>query len=268
MAVVYAHYNSGSGEIFYIGLGEKEKRAYSHKDRNQWWHNIVNKYGMEVEIIGEELSYEHAKEAEMFMIQFYGRADKKLGPLVNLTDGGDGQLGYKHTEEAKVKMSNRDLSYLFTSESIAKRIANTDYKDPDRIAKINTKEAHLKTIQNTDYKKKALNTNYAAMVANTDFAARTANTDYSFNRDPILIAKRRESMDYSKKAEKCWVPVLQYSLTDEFIKEWKSMKEVKEVLNIDVSHIPCVCQNKRKSSQGFIWKYKDKSYNKQDFIND
>jgi NUMOD3 motif len=37
------------------------------------------------------------------LVEYYGRKDKKLGPLINHTDGGDGSTGLRVTEENKEK---------------------------------------------------------------------------------------------------------------------------------------------------------------------
>lgn len=55
-------------------------------------------------------------------------------------------------------------------------------------------------------------------------------------------------------------PILQYSKSGNFIREWKSASEVKRVLGIDNSHINACCRNnpKHKSAYGFVWRYKEK----------
>ena len=53
-------------------------------------------------------------------------------------------------------------------------------------------------------------------------------------------------------------PILQYSKSGDLIREWKSASEVERVLGIDNSHIIACCKGKRKSSGGFIWRYKEK----------
>lgn len=52
-------------------------------------------------------------------------------------------------------------------------------------------------------------------------------------------------------------PVLQYSLQGILIKEWNTIAEAGKALEIDCSRIPTCCKGKIKSSNGFIWKYKE-----------
>jgi hypothetical protein len=59
------------------------------------------------EIILSDLTREIAEEKEKEFILLYGRKDLKKGTLCNLTDGGTGGLGLKHTEESKKKMKGK-----------------------------------------------------------------------------------------------------------------------------------------------------------------
>lgn len=52
-------------------------------------------------------------------------------------------------------------------------------------------------------------------------------------------------------------PILQFSLSGEFIKEFDSAKSASEELNIDSSSITKCCKEKLKSAYGFIWRYKE-----------
>lgn len=101
MAIVYKHIRLDKNEVFYVGIGKTEKRAYSKNYRNKYWHNIINKCDYKIELIYENLTWEEAQYKEIELIKKYGRIDLKSGSLVNMTDGGEGALGYKHTEEKK-----------------------------------------------------------------------------------------------------------------------------------------------------------------------
>jgi hypothetical protein len=56
-------------------------------------------------------------------------------------------------------------------------------------------------------------------------------------------------------AEKYSKVVLQYNKEGKFIKEWNSLNDVKRAGYV-ISSISRCCNNKLKSTQGFIWKYK------------
>ena len=51
-------------------------------------------------------------------------------------------------------------------------------------------------------------------------------------------------------------PVIQYTKTGEFIKEWKSTKDVERNLRYGHSQISACCLGKYKSAYGFVWRYK------------
>ncbi len=106
MAVVYRHIRLDNGLPFYIGIGKKEERAYSKNGRTEYWHKIVKKCGFEVEILFDDISYEMAKIKEIEFIKLYGRANINSGILCNLTDGGQGSSGYKHSSETITKLKN------------------------------------------------------------------------------------------------------------------------------------------------------------------
>lgn len=105
MTYVYRHIRLDKNEPFYIGIGVQDKfrRAYLKQSRNQLWKNIVAKTDYEVEILFDDLTWEEAGTKEIEFISLYGRKDNG-GILANLTDGGGGIIGYKHTEEAKRKI--------------------------------------------------------------------------------------------------------------------------------------------------------------------
>ena len=110
MAIVYRHIRKDSNEVFYVGIGKTEKRAYDAKHhRSEFWHNIA-KNGFDVEIIFEGLSWDVACEKEKEFILLYGRRDLGNGTLVNMTDGGDGGFGVVVKKETREKIRQFQLS--------------------------------------------------------------------------------------------------------------------------------------------------------------
>lgn len=136
MTYVYRHIRLDKNEPFYIGIGTDTnyKRAYSKSSRNIFWQRVVNVTDYEVEILMDNLTKDIAKQKEIEFISLYGKKINKTGSLVNISDGGEGNAGGKHTEEAKKKIgeasklkdySKYDRSYTQTQE----------YRD--KISKIN-----------------------------------------------------------------------------------------------------------------------------------
>lgn len=99
---VYIHRKLSDGSIFYVGKGSNN-RLHSKKDRNKYWHNVVNKHGFSAEIIFDDLTEEEAFEEESNVIlemRYFGCN------LVNMNNGGKGGIqGYKKTPEQKRALS-------------------------------------------------------------------------------------------------------------------------------------------------------------------
>ena len=125
MAYVYRHIRLDKNEPFYIGIGSDNsyKRAYSKKNRNKHWKNIINKTKYEVEILFNDLSWEEACSKEKEFISLYGRKDLSNGSLCNYTDGGDGVLGLIMSDESREKMRKAQTGKKQSFEQIAKRVA-------------------------------------------------------------------------------------------------------------------------------------------------
>lgn len=108
---VYRHFRLDDDSVFYIGFSEGNlknyHRAKTKYGRNIHWTRVANKYGFRYEIVAENLSTEDAKELEVFLISLYGRQDIGLGRLVNMADGGEGNLGYIPSEKVKKEQSER-----------------------------------------------------------------------------------------------------------------------------------------------------------------
>lgn len=124
---VYRHIRLDTGEIFYIGIGHKYdhytsyrkeyRRAYETHNRNKFWKNIVNKSGgFEVEILYESNDYEFIKNKEKEFINLYKRR-LDGGVLCNITLGGEGSQGFKHSEISKKKMSDIKIGKVWHNKT-------------------------------------------------------------------------------------------------------------------------------------------------------
>lgn len=110
---VYLHRKADTGEPFYVGKGTERsrhkqiyyERAYTPSSRNIVWQRTVAKHGLVVEIVASCESDTYAQELEMALIRQYGRRNVGVGPLINLTDGGDGHAGILVSAELRAKRS-------------------------------------------------------------------------------------------------------------------------------------------------------------------
>lgn len=130
---LYRHIRLDKNEPFYIGIGTKQfdnyktfraeyKRAFDKNRKvSKIWNSIVCKTTYEVEILLESDNYNFIKDKEKEFIKLYGRIDNKTGILANMTDGGDGTLGFIATESYKNKLINakiRNIGKIYTGKKI------------------------------------------------------------------------------------------------------------------------------------------------------
>lgn len=129
---VYRHIRLDKNQPFYIGIGNKKDyaRAYEFKSdkRNIVWSRIYKNTKIEVDILFDNLSKEQAANKEKEFISIYGRKDLNTGILCNMTDGGDGILNAKRSNETihklrVKKLGNKNHQYGKTPsvETIEKR---------------------------------------------------------------------------------------------------------------------------------------------------
>ena len=103
--VIYRHLKP-NGEVFYIGIGS-EKRAYQKNPRSDFCKRVVSIHGYEVQILKSDLLWKDACELEKLLISWYGRRNLNTGTLVNMTEGGDGSVGYSPSEESRRSRSEK-----------------------------------------------------------------------------------------------------------------------------------------------------------------
>lgn len=116
MNVYYAYLlKRPDGTPFYVGKG-KGRRCYAHlkpwhlkKDENRHKVHIIEKIRADggepiVEILQKNLTESDAFSLETQQIKLYGRTING-GLLCNMSDGGEGQSGFHHSEETKRKLA-------------------------------------------------------------------------------------------------------------------------------------------------------------------
>ena len=153
---VYAHITPN--DKIYIGItksAKPENRWGSHGQgyRNQQLFNrAIQKYGwdnIKHIILLENLSKEEADECEKYLIAKYNTNNSKYG--YNLTEGGDGIIGYKFSEEHCKQQSIRMMGHTVSEEtrrkigdanSIALKGRTIPYEVKQKISKSLSGENH------------------------------------------------------------------------------------------------------------------------------
>jgi group I intron endonuclease len=244
---VYKITNLVNGK-FYIGSSTSEKDGF--KDRINTHIRLLNrkthynkhlqsawlKYGshnFKFEIVEVVYGKDKILEREQYYITLYGVTNPKIG--YNKSPKANSQLGFKHTEETKKKMSESAKIY-------SKEIS-------ERMKKLHTGKKMLNETKEKISKK------LKACKRNEDFK----NKMSIIGKNRIISEEIKNKISQTKKGvnSKKRKPVYQVDLNDEIIKIWSYAGEAEEILNISKGKISAVCLGKRKTAGGFKWKYYD-----------
>jgi hypothetical protein len=142
---LYEHWRTDKNVPFYIGKGNDERVSHIVRDNNRHKTicNFLKKTGhkvVQIIVFSSEIEQE-ILDAEVADIAAYREAGIKI---CNKTDGGDGVSGYRHTEEARLKISknsneryNGELGPKNRETASAAQIAS--YNGPNGQKRLNNK---------------------------------------------------------------------------------------------------------------------------------
>jgi hypothetical protein len=130
---VYELRHPETNSVYYVGKGNS--RRSRHNDHVNEAYRLINwrkeqnniHAGKTRKIIEQGLNPLFVKvfetvnktdafEKEIELIARYGRINMKTGPLANLTEGGECATGWKHTDEAKAKISKAHTGRILSEK--------------------------------------------------------------------------------------------------------------------------------------------------------
>lgn len=281
---LYRHIRLDKNEVFYVGVGTKGKykfktvtnefkRAYSHstKQRSKWWIRVFNKTEIKVEILFESDDYSFIEQKEIEFIKLYGRQDKGLGTLVNMTDGGVAGLGRYGPLGKLTKKDINNIFQLYNKGKEPKEIAllyNLQYKYiidilnkikyfkySQDLEKINLNRPTKNTIRNGQIKWLSKHKSYLAIGEYFNLSMATIsriskNNSVKEKKCPQLLNLIRE-----KKKHPDEVCVNQYTRQGEFIKRFNNLREAASSVNGSSGVISNTIYGRNKTAYGYIWKH-------------
>jgi hypothetical protein len=247
-------------EPFYVGKG-KNRRINVHLNVidkiNKLKQNILNKIKKEnaepiIIKLYENISEHSAFRLEKQLIKLIGRRDLKLGPLANLTNGGEGTSGTIYTLERRTNMLSEKRKIV-------------QYNDEGKILNI------WLNVADVSINYPLLSTNHLHRACRSNGRRKIENCFWKYWNGE-LISDIIELNDEFKS-------ILQYDLNGIFIKQWDFAKETHDNGYASGAILKC-CRNNAKQRlcykfKDFMWLFKNgdilskiKSYNENKAMGD
>jgi hypothetical protein len=253
-----------SFEPFYIGKGTRGRCYSGIRDKKasrkvSKINSIIKKGEFPIIMkIEEGLTNKESQEKEISYIKKIGRMDLGLGPLTNMTSGGEGGLGLKHSEEWKKILSKPVLQFSLDGEFINEYPSVKEAAEKTGIVKQNISSnltGKYKTAGGFLWRYK------------DPFLTLQGHLKKSFEMPNHSEETKKKMSSSAKKGEDHHMKnkiginnprskkIIQKSLEGDEIKVWNSMSDINRELGFTPSNICRCCQGSVKRIGGFRWEY-------------
>lgn len=251
-------------EPFYVGKGTKGRCFSGIRDKKSCRKvskiNSIIKDGefpIIIKII-EGITNKESQIIERTAISKIGRADSSEGPLTNMTSGGEGGLGLKHSDTWKKTLSKPILQFSLDGEFLDEYTSVKEAAEKTGIVKQNISSnltGKYKTAGGFLWRyKDPLLTLQGHLKKSFEMPRHSEETKKKMSSS----AKKGEDHHMSKKIGNLHPKsrkIIQKSLEGETIKIWDSMSDIKKELGFSPSNICRCCKGSVKRIGGFKWEY-------------
>ena len=260
---VFIYYLSDKeGRIRYVGKTKNapRKRLYKHIQeskgdsisyKNNWVKSLLSKGERPMINVIDEVPQEEWEFWEQYWIsqlRCWGFS------LTNLTTGGYGGNGYRHTKKSKQKMRKSKLGNKLSKEhklKISKSVKQKFIEDPgyNRSGNNLKKEIGKELLYNLYIKENLSIPKISKILGFGEKKIWDSLKENNISK-PKEVWKKQLSTQPKKV-------VLQYDLSGKFIKDWLGLDIIQSELGINKSNIANCCRGISKSAGNYIWRYKD-----------
>lgn len=246
MYTVYMHECPNGKKYVGITSQKCEERWRNGKGylNNEHFTQAIKKYGWEniQHIIlwqGSEKAI--ACELEKYYIKLFNLTDREKG--YNSSTGGENSSeGFKHTDEAKRKISKANKGKKVSPESIELTMKK-------RRKRVKVFDYNLNLIKICDSLTEA---EQLTGVSNSNISATCKGRYKQFKGYVFQYTDDDSKIEIPRSHRR---PVNMYDIDGKFIKQWETIKDAALFIGIADTHISDCCKGKYKQSGGYIWKY-------------
>jgi len=245
-------------------LGVTIRNPYKYMGSGKYWTNHIKSHKINISDVKTIILFETYDRDELFEKSIY------YSELYNIVDsddwanlipetGSSSVIGLKHSEESKLRIRESKLGTKYSiktkskmSESHKGKICSDETKNKisDSNKGRNLTKEHKDILSKVKTGKK-FTQEHKNNIGNSN-RGKSRNKGKTVSEETKL--KLRKLKGRNKPGYES-IPILQYDLNGNLIREWSDSVELKES-GFRYSNISAVCRNIRKTTYGYIWKFK------------
>lgn len=288
---VYLLIDSSSGVPFYVGKGTGNRMFGHERDamNESYQHRSVHAKIRALKAAGVDIAYKQiqcSSEDEAFVLEQQliceiGRRDLGLGPLRNLTDGGEGvrnqttetiekraawHRGRKRSPEALQRMSEVQLA-----RKLAGHVTSSDTKEKQRAAlaskNLQTDAVKRKRVENTTKRVQMWSMDGTQLLAtfdSADIAAKAVGLKRGGGIKSCCVQLLDHAGGYKWKYEQYTIspvllrPVHQIDpLTENVVQTWHHLKDAAKHVGVSIQQVLNCIRGRHHTAGTFVWAFAD-----------